>query len=298
MEPHYKILGIYNQESVTLFLGKVIEYTNFNMKIVRSCSEALERLSAFLPHIILCDFSLLSHDGNLFMAKIRETIPQVIFIMLLSENTKEITFKAMSYGINNYINYPINQQELLTYLKKYEYVLKSRKPNPNTPKRVSPIRHSITIGNELKKVPEIVESLVSKIHPALANYKCDIQLGLQELIVNAIEHGNLAISYEEKALALQEGSFEKLLEKKKKDDVFKNKRVTVEFHQEQSYNEWTINDEGNGFDPCKISSFSKDSEWIHGRGIMLCRFLFDEIQYFNEGRSIRVRRYVPKNEQS
>lgn len=295
MELNYKILGISDQESASLFLGKITECTNFNMKIVRSCSEALQRINAFLPHIILCDISLMPKDGLAFMAKIREIIPQVIFIMLLPENRKELIFKAMSYGINNYLTLPLNQQELVSYLKKYEYVLKLRKQQPQQPLHVTPTQFSKTIDNDLTKVPEIVDSLILKVHPSLSWCQKDLQLGLEELIINAIEHGNLAITYEEKSIAIQEDSFEKLIEKKINNETLKNKKVTIEFHQEQTYHEWTINDEGNGFNPCNISSFSKDSEWIHGRGIMICRFLFDEIEYFNEGKSVRVRRYIPKN---
>ncbi len=295
MEPNYKILGICNQDCTSHFLGKVVTCTNFNMKVVHSCSDALQRVRAFLPHIILCDFSILSKNASEFMAKIREIIPQVIFIMVLPENKKETIYKAMSYGINNYVTFPLNEPELLSCLKQYEYLLKVRKQEFNKNIPLTPKQFSKTIGNNLEKVSEIVDTLISNVHPALTWCKKDLQLGLEELIINAIEHGNLAISYEEKSIALQDGSFEKLVEKKFENESLKNRKVSIEFHQDQLFDEWTIHDEGNGFNPCKMGSFAHNSEGVNGRGIMLCRYIFDEIEYFNEGKSVRVRRYVPKN---
>ena len=57
--------------------------------------------------------------------------------------------------------------------------------------------------------------------------KNELRTGLEELIINAIEHGNLNISFEEKNTAILNGTFASLLEQRQVNELYKDKNITI-----------------------------------------------------------------------
>jgi len=295
MNQYYKILIISKEKNITSPLTNAVLNTNFNYKCLTSCEQAAEILPSFLPDIVLCEMQLVEKDNGALFKKIRQIKPQTIIIIVINKNDSNTIFNAMKYGINNYIILPLETHDLANYLKKYEYILKSRpqKKIQNTVEK--PMYFSLTTQNSLTGIAQVVDELLKKANPIFKDIKTELRTGLEELIINAIEHGNLNISFEEKSAAILNGTFASLLEQRQENEQYKDKNITITFHQEPEYDEWLIKDEGCGFNPCEISSLAKESECnrLHGRGILISRFQFDEIQYSEGGTKVRLRRYVP-----
>jgi CheY-like chemotaxis protein/anti-sigma regulatory factor (Ser/Thr protein kinase) len=118
-----------------------------------------------------------------------------------------------------------------------------------------------------------------------------VATGLFELLVNAIEHGNLALSYQEKTRLQAEGLWEAELERRLADDRLGARRVCVEFRRDDDDISLLITDQGDGFD----WQHFVDTESIsylesHGRGILIARKLsFDEVRYLGNGNQVSVR---------
>lgn len=115
-------------------------------------------------------------------------------------------------------------------------------------------------------------------------------IGLTEIFINAIEHGNLGISFEEKSkLQLQENWLEEI---DRRLNLPEHRDQFVEIFYERLNDEIhvTVTDQGKGFDwkkyqtaPEKDANF-KDS---HGRGILLAKKLaFKELRYAGNGNQV------------
>lgn len=117
-----------------------------------------------------------------------------------------------------------------------------------------------------------------------------VATGLFELLVNAIEHGNLALSYQEKSHLQAEGKWEAELERRLADPELGARQVCVEFSHTPASISLLITDEGQGFDWRHFL----DTESIsylesHGRGILIARKLsFDQVEYLGNGNQVRV----------
>ncbi|MBO7054701.1 MAG: ATP-binding protein [Bacteroidales bacterium] len=295
MNQCFKILIISQEKNITSPLSNAVQNTNFNYKCVDSCEMASGIIESFLPDIVLCEMQLIENDNGELFKKIRRIKPQTIINIVINQNEANAIFNAMEYGINNCIILPLEINDLSNYLKKYEYLLRTRpqKKLQNTIEK--PSSFSLTAHNSLTEISSIVDELLEDTNPIFENIKTDLRIGLEELIINAIEHGNLNISFEEKSTAILNGTFDSLLAQRQADERYKNKSITVTFHQEPEYDEWFIKDEGIGFNPCDIPCLIRESELknLHGRGIFISRFHFDEIQYSEGGTKVRLRRYVP-----
>jgi len=121
--------------------------------------------------------------------------------------------------------------------------------------------------------------------------KMHLQIALAELIVNAIEHGNCGISYEEKSKALANGiSAIDLIREKCKDPVINAKRVSFIWEIKQNESIFIIEDEGKGFDvKLHIKKLIKqDNLSLHGRGIRMAAAFAHKIQYNNKGNQVAI----------
>ena len=74
-----------------------------------------------------------------------------------------------------------------------------------------------------------------------------LRLGIREMIVNAIEHGNLGITYEEKSLAQKNQTYHDLLRERQMSEQNRKKRVHISYELSEQMVRYVIRDEGFGF---------------------------------------------------
>jgi CheY-like chemotaxis protein/anti-sigma regulatory factor (Ser/Thr protein kinase) len=119
-----------------------------------------------------------------------------------------------------------------------------------------------------------------------------VATGLFELLVNAIEHGNLALSYQEKTRLQAESQWEAELERRLADPQLGARRVSVEFRRADGDDDITmqITDQGDGFDwQHYVDTESISYLESHGRGILIARKLsFDNVSYHGKGNQVSV----------
>ncbi|KPC53091.1 response regulator [Amantichitinum ursilacus] len=118
-----------------------------------------------------------------------------------------------------------------------------------------------------------------------------VALGLSELLVNAVEHGNLAIRYSEKTRLLQQGRWQDEIEARLANPTYAARQVHVGFVRTANEITVTITDEGEGFDWRPFLEFSPERAFDpHGRGISMARMLsFDQIEYQGNGNQVVAR---------
>jgi len=115
-------------------------------------------------------------------------------------------------------------------------------------------------------------------------------LGLAELMVNAVEHGNLQISTSEKSELLRQGVWEEEVRRRLLLPENAAKRVRVELRREGCELVLVIRDDGPGFDWEQYCNFDPvRAEEPNGRGIALVRQLaFPNLEYLSAGNIARV----------
>jgi hypothetical protein len=106
-----------------------------------------------------------------------------------------------------------------------------------------------------------------------------------ELLINAVEHGNLGITYDEKSQLLKDGLWADEIELRFQQPPYSDRYVTVSMEKTITDCVVTIKDQGNGFDWSNYLDFSPERMFdLHGRGIAMSRLCgFDAIEYVGKG---------------
>lgn len=117
-----------------------------------------------------------------------------------------------------------------------------------------------------------------------------VVLGLAELLANAVEHGNLGITYQEKTRLLEEDSLLQEVERRLDHADYRDRRVVLEVERHGADLHYRIEDQGEGFDWRKYLEISPERAFhTHGRGIAMSRKLcFDSLEFVGKGNEVRA----------
>ncbi len=123
----------------------------------------------------------------------------------------------------------------------------------------------MVIPSDLNEARQLEERLLEEVvrHGYSQGDVFAVKLALEEVLVNAIKHGN-------------------------KYDSNKSVNVAHEIDEHQAV--FTITDEGKGFRPADVPDPTADEnlEKPCGRGLMLMRAFMDEVSYNDRGNQVRL----------
>lgn len=113
-------------------------------------------------------------------------------------------------------------------------------------------------------------------------------VGLSELMINALEHGNLGITYDEKSALIEARGWAAEVERRQRLAEHRDKWVTVSLVRGADRARFRIQDMGRGFAWQDFQEIQPDRLFdSHGRGILLARWeAFDRVQYFGNGNCV------------
>lgn len=116
-------------------------------------------------------------------------------------------------------------------------------------------------------------------------------VGLTELLLNGIEHGNLGISYDDKSGLTTREEWYAEVERRLSLPENMAKYVEIRFERDEAEIRFTIRDQGPGFDWQRYIEIDPRRAFdTHGRGIVMARTLsFSSIEYRGSGNEVVAR---------
>ncbi len=254
--------------------------------------QALEKLrqdSGFA--LVIADRKMPGMDGLSLLRKMRKHaqlyhIPVIFQTSALSPQDISEGIKAGAYY---YLTKPYQEDVLLSVVKA---ALRARRQSESFQRRLARQDEAVihmTRGEFEVRTPLEAENLAFLLGSAYPYREIAVS-GLYELLLNAIEHGNLGIGFEEKSRLLEEGHWEKEIDARLHRSENLQKTVKVVFARNNDQIEVVIADQGPGFDwkpyleiePSRATS-------ANGRGIAKANLLcFDQILYHGSGSKVHI----------
>jgi CheY-like chemotaxis protein len=196
---------------------------------------------------------------------IREGIEAGAYYYLVKPVIPELLESIVSAAVNDYRE----RMELLRKLKEHE----------------SPFK---TLQQGLFRFRTLEEGEFLAVRIANLSSSTHHLLGLSEMITNAIEHGNLGISYEEKGKLMASGTWHAEIQRRLSLPEYCGKHVSLSLSRENGKLIVVIEDEGEGFDYRRYLKMDENRVFDnHGRGIALaCQCL--DVKFLGNGNTVQL----------
>ena len=116
-----------------------------------------------------------------------------------------------------------------------------------------------------------------------------VYIGLLELLINAIEHGNLEIDYAQKTKLIEAKQWQQEIARRYTQTPYKDRFVKIVVDEIDNYYVITIEDQGAGFDWLHYTNvLGEVSEEKHGRGILIAQMIsFQQLEYLGKGNKVK-----------
>ena len=276
----------------------------FGVREVFEAEDGASGLEAFtnqMPDIIITDWAMPIFDGLELTQMIRQpggnANPFVPIIMQTASASPEEIKEGIKAGAYYYLTKPYDIDTLVA-------MVTTAARDFGEYKR---LRHEITRALGCLTLVETTTLIIRTVAEArdtaaVLSYTCpdppSAVIGLTELLVNAVEHGNLGITYEEKTVLNANGQWE--AEVQRRMALPENQGKIVRFRMERTPSElrFIIVDEGKGFPWQRYLVVEPGRAFDnHGRGIAIARAVsFDSVEYRGTGNEVvaTIRLLQPK----
>lgn len=239
--------------------------------------------------VILADRNMPRMGGMplLQFIKSHRDLKSLPVIVQTASDSRADLIEAMRGGALYYLTKPYDAEMLLTVVgtaaadrATYRRLQHSTRTAASALRVLQGAQFSIRTIDEARDVAQLLASVC--LDPSNA------VIGLTELLVNGVEHGNLGITYDEKSALNAEGTWEAEVLRRLALPENADKRVEVFFERREREICFTIRDDGPGFDWERyIEADPRRAFDTHGRGILIAtRLSFDQLEYRGTGNEV------------
>ncbi len=223
-----------------------------------------------------------------FIRRIKQIHPDLPILVILGPAFKDKMVELLQAGAYGCLETPLQAEDLSYNIVK----LIANTTDTYNPFALNYEERTIMMPNEFSLVMQVAKNVADTTLPPNTRHRYHIILGLSEIINNAIEHGNLDITFEEKSSALKASRFFSLAIERANCEPFKSRQVTIrsKIFPQVGRVEYHISDEGRGFD-WRLLPNPRDKENMlnrNGRGIMMARYAFDEMRFNETGNQVTL----------
>jgi two-component system KDP operon response regulator KdpE len=158
-----RVLVVDDEAAILRFLKPALEANDYEMTSAGTVAEALKRIAAESPDVVLLDLGLPDGDGKDVIRRAREWSDLPIIVLSARERETE-KIEALDLGADDYVNKPFNVGELMARMRtalRHRMQRKSEIPVLHVGTiEVDAVRHRVTrAGADIKLTPKEFELL-------------------------------------------------------------------------------------------------------------------------------------------
>jgi DNA-binding response OmpR family regulator len=289
-----RILLIDDEPLVREELGALLADEGYEVITGADGEEGLSLFRQEAPDMVITDVRMPRRDGLSVAMIIRQEDPWVPVTVITGHGTESMAIEALRAGVTDFVKKPVRIDDLIAALGRMEA---ARQPEgvkeAELPPAVALLARSWTyqIQNDREAIPSFVDVLLKRASGGLDRMAVlELSLALRELVLNAVEHGNLELTYEEKTRALESGTLDAMLAERAQRSPYRERSVTVSVERQDRKLTIAITDQGKGFDWRSLPDPTDPANLLlaHGRGVLLARLSVDSLGYSDRGDTVKV----------
>lgn len=295
------LLIVDDDEFIRSITQDVLEQAGYSVEVAEDGLAAWEKIDVDPSRfdLMLLDKKMPRLDGIALLKRIKsdDRFKELPVIMLTGDNQHQDIVEGLAEGAYYYLTKPSTEDVLKRVIKNALDEFRQKR------ELCSLVGHQTKSLRILRQAEFDFRTLQEA--KDLALWLADASLdpgrtvnGYSELLINAVEHGNLGITYAEKGQLLREGRWADEVESRLKNPLYSERLVKVVMEKTASSCIVTIADQGSGFDWQKYIGFSPERAFdLHGRGIAMSKAMsFDGLEYLGNGNTVVATVRIPAQE--
>lgn len=286
----FRVMSVDDEPMNLALLESHLEDGGYDMKSFERGQDALSYLEKDSDFdAILLDRMMPDMDGMVLFERLKsnEKYKDIPVVMQTALSAQSQIVEGMNAGIYHYLTKPFNKdvflavvQSAATLHRRYESFQESSYKFTMAAGQLNEGHFSFNTLTEACSLAHMLSCMCPE--PDVAS------LGFTEVLMNAVEHGNLGFTYEDKKELMLKDQWQDAISEKLSQDAHCHKKVTVHLMRTEEKVVVTVEDEGEGFDHEKHMSFDPAKlDDPNGRGIALANLhSFDEMKYNKKGNAV------------
>jgi CheY-like chemotaxis protein len=285
-----KLLAVDDEEFNLDIMRRHLTKAGFDVILAEDGLDALEKLEENLDtDVIVLDRMMPRMDGMELLEKLKcdPRFQDIPVVMQTAAAMTEQVLQGIKGGVHYYLTKPYKAALLVGMVKSALDDAENKKKMKEEVKKGQLVFGLMRQSSFQFRTLDEAKALAFYIANCFPEPQTAVY-GLHELLINAIEHGNLGITYSEKTSLVLGGGFQDEIERRLSCDQYRKRIASVTFQATDDALTVNIKDEGEGFEWRKYLELCSDRMTDpHGRGIATARLLsFHDIQYLGSGNEV------------
>jgi CheY-like chemotaxis protein len=271
--------------------GLLSKLPQLHLEYADDGQEAIDQFESLMPDLVITDLVMPGLNGLELVEEVQRRWPQVPVILMTNKGSEEVAIKALKAGAASYVP----KRQLAAMLP--ETVLgvlalaRQRRSQATLMASLTRSEFIFDLGIDDDLISPLVaylQSCMSSLHVCDEASSLRVCIALEEALRNALFHGNLEISSQER-----EGDgeiYRNLILSRRASEPFRQRHLFVRVRFAPAEAVFVVEDEGPGFDPASLPDPTdpENLDKVSGRGLLLMRTFMDEVNYNPRGNQVTM----------
>lgn len=272
--------------------GGLLEHApNMDVSYAENGKQALLQIGTELPDLVVTDLQMPELDGLELVTAICEKYPELPVVLMTAHGSEVVAAQALANGAASFVPKSELAENLLQTVM---HILVMSESDSRYKKLVS-CATKTDFEFDLDNDPSIIDPLIDMVQQVaisqgLLSQNNRVQLGvaLEHALLNAMIRGNLELTREEMPVISRA-----MVDKRRAENPYQERHVYFRSLVTRESAQFTIRDEGPGFDTETIPEVT-DPECFRdgfGRGLVLIQAFMDDVEFNEAGNELKVTKY-------
>lgn len=287
------VLVVDDQPVQRLMAARLVErIQGLVARSAESAITALQILGGGGVSAVLTDLQMPEMDGLALVEEIRRQYPSVPVILMTAHGSEDLAVRALHAGASYYVPKRVLASNLAGALRAVLDGADGARRRISVLSSTERRSWALRLPNDPGLIDSTSELLLGQLDDLCepdANERLRLGVALREALTNAIYHGNLEVDSDLRQ-SDDERPFHELAARRREQEPYRSRRVTVEVEVDRGSARFVIGDEGPGFDTSRLERPIDPEELLRigGRGLLLMRAFADEVSYNATGSQVTL----------
>jgi CheY-like chemotaxis protein/anti-sigma regulatory factor (Ser/Thr protein kinase) len=253
----------------------------------------LQRVAEVRPDIVLTDMRMPRMDGLELVRHLREEYPAIPTILMTSQGSERLAVEALRAGAMSYVPKHNLEDLLAETVRGALEMVRSHESRLQLMRFMTRNDTEFDLENDTGLIGPIAaffQENLRRVDFGDERTRNQVAVAIVEAVSNSMIHGNLEVS--SKLRNDSNRVYYEMIERRRGEEPYASRRVSMAAHETTRRVEYTVRDEGPGFDPTKLPDPTDPENLLNlsGRGITLIRTFMDEVEFRDGGTTIVMKK--------